>query len=123
MRTRACPNRRLLELAAEKARLEGQVKDLDAQIARSEATVKIAIGTAQGIAGIATWTMGEGRGATTIQRRTGQGRRSGLYDSYVEPQFDAGKFKADRGAKEYNLYMESEIIRKFQLIDDTNQEN
>ncbi|MGW4094941.1 hypothetical protein [Nocardia sp. NPDC004750] len=52
-------NERLRELYLDTARLDNQIKDVDAEIARLEATVKIAIGSASGIEGIATWTMGQ----------------------------------------------------------------
>lgn len=106
---------RLRELTLDKVRLENQVKDVCAEILRLEAALKIAIGSASGIEGIATWGLGKSRGK--FNPELVKAADPELFEQYVTPQFDTARFRTER-RKDYSTYMETTLVRTFQIIDE-----
>lgn len=106
----------LHDMLDEKARLANQVKDAEREIARLTSALKIAIGKASGIEGVAMWRMGKSRASFNAQRL--QQEAPEMYEQYLTLQFDAGRFR-DEQPKVYDEYKDTTPVRVFQLLDES----
>ena len=109
--------RRLLQIRAEKARRMAEVADLELEERRLETAIKLTIGTAKGIDGVATWQTGDGRRRFNPELlKCNDPERYEAYLEYV-PKFESARFKAD-DPKTYATYQEVHRIRSFHLVED-----
>src|SRR5258708_22261495 len=106
--------RRLLQIRAEKARHMAQVADLALEEERLETAVKLAIGAAKGIDGVATWQTIDGRRRFSPEWLKADNQE--LYEAYLSyvPKFESAKFKAD-DPENYDAHQEVRRIRAFNL--------
>jgi hypothetical protein len=107
--------RQLLHLRAEKRLRQIEIDRMAADEKRLETVIKLAIGTAKGIEGVATWETGESRRAFNAEALKEAHRD--LYDSYLT-KFDQTRFRMER-PNEYAAYQETKRVRKFHLIEDS----
>jgi len=86
---------RLLQIRAEKARRMAEIADLALEEEGLEAAIKLAIGAAKGIDGVATWQTRDGRRRFDPEwLKTDDPELYEAYTSYV-PKFESARFKAD----------------------------
>ena len=109
--------RRLLQIRAEKAQRMADLADLALEEERLEASIKLAIGSAKGIDGIATWQSRDGR--RRFDPELLKAADPELYEAYVShvPRFETSRFKADDPEK-YAGYQVIRRVRAFELVMD-----
>jgi hypothetical protein len=109
--------RRLLQIRAEKAQRMADLEDLAREEERLEDSIKLAIGSARGIDGIATWRSRDGR--RRFDSELLKAADPQLYEAYVlqVPKFETTRFKADDPEK-YASYQVIRRERAFELVMD-----
>lgn len=112
--------RRLLEIRTAKAQRMAEVAELGLEEAHLENAIKLAIGQAMGIEGVALWQSMEGRRRFNPERLKADDPE--LYETYVAyvPKFESAKFKAADPAK-YADYQDVQRVRHFLLLEDPNK--
>jgi hypothetical protein len=109
--------RRLLQIRAEKARRMADIADLALEEERLEAAIKLAIGAAKGIDGVATWQTRDGRRRFDPEwLNADDPELYAVYTSYV-PKFESARFKADDPEK-YAAHQVVNRVRSFNLMSD-----
>jgi hypothetical protein len=109
--------RLLLQIRAEKARRMADVADLAFEEERLEAAIKLAIGAAKGIDGVATWQTRDGRRRFDPEwLKADDPELYAVYTSYV-PKFESARFKADDPEK-YAAHQVVNRVRSFNLMSD-----
>jgi Meiotically up-regulated gene 113 len=101
-------SRELLRLHQEKDRIL-------IEIARMETAIQLAIGTAKGIEGVATWETGDSRRAFNPEAL--KAANPELYDLYLTA-FDRTRFEMEH-RDEYQSYLEARRVRHFRLMHDS----
>ena len=108
-----------LKLHDEEQRLKLEYERAVAQRVRVETDLKLAIGTATGIEGVATWKAGVK--SRRINPVLVEAREPELYEQSLVPRLDADKFKGllkDLGrSNEYETFQEIKRTRKFTIIE------
>jgi Meiotically up-regulated gene 113 len=105
--------RQLLRLRAEKKLMKIEMDRIGVEEQRLETAIKLAIGTAKGIKGVATWETGESRRAFNAEALKAANRE--LYELYLT-KFDQTRFRMER-PDEYTSYQETKRVRHFRLIE------
>ena len=77
--------------------------------------IKLAIGHAKGIEGVATWETGNSRRAFNAEALKAVDPE--LYEIYLT-KFDQARFRMER-PDEYTSYQETNRVRHFQLMEDS----
>jgi hypothetical protein len=109
--------RRLLQIRAEKARRMADIADLTLEEERLEAAIKLAIGAAKGIDGVATWETRDGRRRFDPEwLKADDPELYAAYVSYV-PKFESARFKAEDPEK-YAAHQVVPRVRSFHLTTD-----
>jgi hypothetical protein len=109
--------RRLVQIRAEKARRMADIADLALEEERLEATIKLAIGAAKGMDGVATWQTRDGRRRFDPEwLKADDPELHTAYTSYV-PKFETARFKADDPEK-YAAHQVVNRVRSFHLTMD-----
>jgi Meiotically up-regulated gene 113 len=106
--------RALLLLRARKKLLRIDIDRIEADEQRLETAIKLAIGTAKGIEGIATWETGESRRMFNAEFL--KAANPELYELY-STKFDQARFRMEH-PDDYWSYQETRRVRKFNLIED-----
>jgi hypothetical protein len=108
---------RLLQIRAEKVRRMAEIADLALEEEGLEAAIKLAIGAAKGIDGVATWQTRDGRRRFDPEwLKTDDPELYEVYTSYV-PKFESARFKADDPEK-YAAHQVVNRVRSFHLMVD-----
>lgn len=109
--------RRLLQIRAEKARHMAEFEDLALEEERLEIAIKLAIGAAKGIDGVATWQTVDGR--RRFRPEWLKADNPELYEAYISyiPKFESAKFKAEY-PENYAAHQEVRRVRDFNLTGD-----
>jgi len=107
--------RQLLRLRAEKRLRTIELGRIEAEEGRLEATIKLAIGSAKGIEGVATWETGNSRRAfnANVLKTT----NPELYEMY-STAFDRARFRIER-PEEYASCQQTKRVRQFRLVEDS----
>jgi Meiotically up-regulated gene 113 len=107
--------RRLLQVRAEIAQHAAGIAVLELEEARLVAAIKLAIGTAKGIDGVATWQTVDGRRLFNPEWLKADDPE--VYEAYLSyvPKFESARFKAEDPEK-YAAHQEVSRIRRFDLI-------
>jgi Meiotically up-regulated gene 113 len=105
--------RQLLRLRAEKNLRKIEIDRLEVEELRLETAIKLAIGRAKGIEGVATWETGDSRRA--FKSETLKAVNPELYKMYLT-KFDQTRFKMER-PDEYASYQHTTRIRHFRLVE------
>lgn len=105
----------LVRLRAEKVLRKIEIERLEAEEARIETAIKLAIGSANGIEGIATWETGDSHRAFSSDALKAVNPE--LYDMYLT-KFDQTRFKMER-PDDYASCQQTKRIRHFRLVDDS----
>jgi Meiotically up-regulated gene 113 len=108
-------HRQLLRLRAEKNFKKIEIDRLEAEEARLETAIKLAIGRAKGIEGVATWETGDSRRAFNSEALKAMNPE--LYEMYLT-KFDQTRFRMER-PDEYVSYQQTSRIRHFRLVEDS----
>jgi hypothetical protein len=109
--------RRLLHIRIEKARRMADIADLMLEEERLEAAIKLAIGVAKGIDGVATWQTRDGRRRFDPEwLKADDPELYAAYLSYV-PKFESARLKADDPEK-YAARQVVHRVRSFRLMTD-----
>ena len=109
--------RRLVQIRAEKAQRMADIADLALEEERLEAAIKLAIGVAKGIDGVATWQARDGRRRFDPEwLKADDPELYAEYTSYV-PKFESARFKADDPEK-YAAHQVVKRVRSFHLMTD-----
>jgi len=103
----------LLRLRAAKKLKQIEIDRLEIEEARLETAIKLAIGHAKGIDGVATWETGNSRRAFNGEALKAVNPE--LYEMYLTA-FDQARFRMER-PDEYASYQETKRIRHFRLVD------
>jgi Meiotically up-regulated gene 113 len=101
-------SRELLRLCQQKDRIQ-------IEITRLETAIQLAIGTARGIEGVATWETEDSR--RTFNPEALKAANPELYDLYLTA-FDRARFEMEHRA-EYQSYLEAKRVRRFRLMHDS----
>ncbi|WP_194838777.1 GIY-YIG nuclease family protein [Nocardia sp. XZ_19_369] len=108
-----------IELSDEEARAKQEYDRVAAARARVETELKLAIGTATGIEGVATWDTGVK--SRRINPDLVEAREPELYEKSLEPKLNAETFKALLKASgrenDYESFQEIRHTRKFTIVD------
>jgi Meiotically Up-regulated Gene 113 (MUG113) protein len=108
---------RLLQIRAEKAQRMADIADLTLEEEHLEAAIKLAIGAARGIDGVATWQTRDGRRRFDPELvKSDDPELYAAYLSYV-PKFESARFKADAPEK-YAAHQVVHRDRSFHLMTD-----
>lgn len=105
--------RQLLRLRAEKNLRKIEIDRLEVEELRLETAIKLAIGPAKGIEGVATWETGDSR--RTFNSETLKAVNPELYEMYLT-KFDQTRFRTER-PDEYASYQHITRIRHFRLVE------
>ena len=105
--------RQLLRLRAEKNLRKIEIDRLEVEELRLETAIKLAIGPAKGIEGVATWETGDSRRA--FNSETLKAVNPELYEMYLT-KFDQTRFRTER-PDEYASYQHITRIRHFRLVE------
>ena len=109
--------RRLLQIRAEKAQRVAEIADLVLEEERLGAAIKLAIGAAKGIDGVATWQTRDGRRRFNPEwLKADDPELYAAYTSYV-PKFESARFKTD-DPENYTAHQVVKRIRSFHLMTD-----
>jgi hypothetical protein len=103
----------LLRLRAEKKAMEIEIDRLKVEEGRLETAIKLAIGRAKGIEGVATWETGDSRRA--FDGEALKAVNPELYEMYLTA-FDRARFRMER-PDEYASYQQTNRVRHFRLVD------
>lgn len=109
--------RRLIDIAQEKTALEDQLKDLSSEQQVLENMIKLTIGSARGVAGVAWWVSGDGRRKFDPDRLKAE--QPDLYAQFEKTvvSLDTASLRKQR-PKEYEKYMIPRHVRTFTVISD-----
>ena len=109
--------RRLLQIRVEKAQRMADITDLTLEEERLEAAIKLAIGAAKGIDGVAIWQTRDGR--RRFDPEWVKSDDPELYASYLSyvPKFESARFKSDAPEK-YAAHQVVQRVRSFHLMTD-----
>jgi hypothetical protein len=109
--------RRLMQIHAEKAQRMAEVADLELEEEHLETAIKLAIGAAKGIDGIATWQTRDGR--RLFDSEWLKEDNPELYEAYLSyvPKFESQRFRADN-PDDYAAHQRLGRIRRFSLVAD-----
>lgn len=107
--------RQLLHLRAEKKLRKIEIDRLEAEQVRLETAIKLAIGRAKGIEGVATWETGDSRRA--FDGEVLKAVNPELYEMYLT-KFDQARFRMER-PDEYSSYQQTKQVRHFRLVEDS----
>jgi hypothetical protein len=105
--------RQLLRLRAEKNLRKIEIDRLEVEEVRLETAIKLAIGPAKGIEGVATWETGDSR--RTFNSDTLKAVNPRLYEMYLT-KFDRTRFRLER-PDEYASCQHTTRIRHFRLVE------
>jgi hypothetical protein len=105
---------KLLRLGAEKNLRKIEIRRLEAEEARLETAIKLAIGSAKGIEGVATWETGDSR--RVFNHEALKAVDPELYEMYLS-KFDQTRFRLER-PDEYSSFQQTKRVRNFRLIED-----
>ena len=103
----------LLQLRAKKKLMEIELNRIGDQEARLEIAIKLAIGSAKGINGVATWETGDSR--RRFDSDILETADPELYKMYLT-KFDQTRFREER-PDEYASYQLTHRVRQFRLIE------
>jgi hypothetical protein len=103
----------LLQLRAKKRLMEIEVDRMGDQEARLETAIKLAIGSAKGIDGVATWETGDSR--RKFDSDVLKSADPELYEAYVT-KFDQARFREER-PDVYASCQRTHRVRQFRLIE------
>jgi Meiotically up-regulated gene 113 len=106
--------KRLIELRADQKAKRIEIGAIEAEVERLEMAIKLAIGTAAGIDGVATWETGASRRSFNAEALKAANPEE--YELYLT-KFDQTRFKLEQ-PDEYASYQETARVHKFLLIDD-----
>ncbi|WP_028478861.1 GIY-YIG nuclease family protein [Nocardia sp. CNY236] len=111
--------RQWIELNDDKIRAEQDCDRIAAALARVETELKLAIGTATGIEGVATWETGVK--SRRINPKLVEDREPELYKQSLEPKLNAETFKGLLKAlgreTDYENFQEIRHTRKFNILE------
>jgi hypothetical protein len=107
--------RQLLRLRAEKKLRKIEIARLEVEEVRLETAIKLAIGDAKGIEGVATWETGDSRRAFNAEALKAADPE--LYEMYLT-KFDQARFRMER-PDEYASCQQTTRVRHFRLIEDS----
>jgi Meiotically up-regulated gene 113 len=103
----------LLQLRAKKKLMEIELNRIGDQEARLEIAIKLAIGSAKGIDGVATWETGDSR--RRFDSDILKTANPEVYEMYLT-KFDQTRFREER-PDEYASYQLTHRVRQFRLIE------
>jgi Meiotically up-regulated gene 113 len=103
----------LLQLRAKKRLMEIDLERMGDQEARLEIAIKLAIGSAKGIDGVATWETGDSR--RKFDSDILKSADPELYEMYLT-EFDQRRFREER-SDVYASYQRTHRVRQFRLIE------
>jgi hypothetical protein len=103
----------LIRLRAEKNLIKIEIDRIAVEEARLEKAIKLAIGHAKGIEGVATWETGDSRRAFNSEALKAMNPE--LYEMYLT-RFDQTRFRMER-PDEYASCQQTERIRHFRLME------
>jgi hypothetical protein len=103
----------LVQLRANQKLMEIEVNRIKAQAERLEIAIKLAIGPAKGIDGVATWETGDSR--RRFDSDALKAADPGLYEMYLT-KFDPARFRAEH-PDEYASCQLTSRVRQFRLIE------
>jgi len=107
--------RQLLRLRADKKLRQIEIGRIEAEAARLELAIKLAIGAAKGIEGVATWETGDSR--RVFNADVLKATNPELYETYLT-KFDQTRFRMER-PDEYASCQQAKRVRQFRLIEDS----
>jgi hypothetical protein len=107
--------RQLVRLRAEKKLRKIEIDRLEVEEIRLETAIKLAIGNAKGIEGVATWETGDSRRA--FDGGALKAVNPELYKMYLT-KFDQARFRMEHPG-EYTSYQRTRRVRHFRLVDDS----
>ena len=106
-------HQQLLQLRAKKRLMEIELDRMRDQEARLETAIKLAIGRAKGIDGVATWETGDSR--RKFDSDILKSADPELYEMYLT-KFDQTRFREER-LDVYASYQQTHRVRQFRLIE------
>jgi hypothetical protein len=106
--------RQLVRLHAEKKLRKIEIERIETEENRLEAALKLLIGSAKGIEGVATWETGDSRRAFNADALRAVNPQ--LYEMYLTA-FDRARFRIER-PEEYASCQQTKRVRKFRLVED-----
>ena len=107
-------HRQLVRLHAEKKLRKIEIERIEAEENRLEAALKLLIGSAKGIEGVATWETGDSRRAFNVDALKTTNPQ--LYETYLTA-FDRTRFRIER-PEEYASCQQTKRVRQFRLVED-----